>query len=118
MFQGPLDLKDERPPPSAIAGRRDTVRDAYIAVSVAACSLSASQHEAVALLKKTIYHNAPVTHQRVPKMKTMDAVRAAFDPHDHPTKPPQQSVSEEQVHEQFIPMHGLRMWQYLVEYVV
>ena len=27
MFVGPLDLKDERPPPSAIAGRRDTVKN-------------------------------------------------------------------------------------------
>ncbi|KAI0637973.1 alpha/beta-hydrolase [Trametes polyzona] len=93
---GPLDLKDENPPPSAIAGRRDT-------------------SEAVALLKKTIYHNAPATHKTVPKLKTSDAVRAALDPHDHPIKPPQQSVSEQQVHTQFIPMHGLRMWQSLVE---
>ncbi|KAI0650222.1 alpha/beta-hydrolase [Trametes meyenii] len=93
---GPLDLKDENPPASAIAGRRDT-------------------SEAVALLKKTIYHNAPVTHRTVPKLKTSDAVRAAFDPHDHPIKPPQQSVSEQQVHPQFVPMHGLRMWQSIVE---
>ncbi|KAI0356462.1 alpha/beta-hydrolase [Trametes cingulata] len=93
---GPLDLNDEKPPPSAIAGRRDT-------------------SEAVALLKKTIYHNAPATHRTVPKLKTSDAVRAAFDPHDHPIKPPQQSVSEQQVHTHFIPVHGLRMWQSLVE---
>ncbi|KAH9894438.1 alpha/beta-hydrolase [Cubamyces lactineus] len=93
---GPLDLKDENPPPSAIAGRRDT-------------------GEAVALLKKTIYHNAPATHRTVPKLKTSDAVRAVFDPDDHPTKAPQQSVSEQQVHAQVIPMHGLRMWQSLVE---
>ncbi|KAI0772028.1 alpha/beta-hydrolase [Trametes elegans] len=93
---GPLDLKDENPPPSAIAGRRDT-------------------SEAVALLKKSIYHNAPATHRTVPKLKTSDAVRAAFDPHDHPIKPPQQSVSEQQIRAQFIPMHGLRIWQSLVE---
>ncbi|KAI0368056.1 alpha/beta-hydrolase [Pilatotrama ljubarskyi] len=93
---GPLDLKDEKPPPSAIAGRRDT-------------------SEAVALLKKTIYHNAPATHRTVPKLKMSDAMRAAFAPHDHPIKPPQQSVSEQQVHTHFIPVHGLRMWQSLVE---
>ncbi|KAI0824710.1 alpha/beta-hydrolase [Trametes gibbosa] len=93
---GPLDLKDENPPPSAIAGRRDT-------------------SEAVALLKKTIYHNAPATHRTVPKLKTSDAVRAALDPRDHPVKPPQQSVSEQQVHAQFMPMHGMRIWQSIVE---
>ncbi|OSC99002.1 alpha/beta-hydrolase [Trametes coccinea BRFM310] len=93
---GPLDLKDENPPPSAIAGRRDT-------------------SEAVALLKKTIYHNAPATHRNVPKLKTSDAFRAVFEANDHPTKPPQQSVSEQQVHPQMAPMHGLRMWQSLVE---
>ncbi|KAI9066431.1 alpha/beta-hydrolase [Trametes sanguinea] len=93
---GPLDLKDENPPPSAIAGRRDT-------------------GEAVALLKKTIYHNAPATHRNVPKLKTSDALRAVFEANDHPVKPPQQSVSEQQVHPQLAPMHGLRMWQSLVE---
>ena len=76
------------------------------------------QSEAVALLKKSIYHNAPATHHTVPKLKTSDAVRAAFDPHDHPLKAPQQSVSEQQVHTQFIPMHGLRIWQSLVEYAL
>ncbi|KAI0722242.1 alpha/beta-hydrolase [Cerioporus squamosus] len=93
---GPLDLKDERPPPTAIAKRRDTA-------------------EAVALLKKTVYYSPPVTHRYVAKLKTSDAVRAVFDPRDHPLKPPQQSVSEQQVHTQLIPMHGLRMWQSLVE---
>ncbi|CDO68138.1 hypothetical protein BN946_scf185003.g10 [Trametes cinnabarina] len=93
---GPLDLKDENPPPSAIAGRRDT-------------------SEAVALLKKTIYHNAPATHHTVPKLKASDALRAVFDRHDHPFKAPQQSVSEQQVHTQLVSMHGLRMWQSLVE---
>ena len=76
------------------------------------------QHEAVALLKKTLYHSAPVTHRKVPKLRTSDALRAAFDPHDHPLKAPQQSVSEQQVHTQFIPMHGLRIWQSLVEYAL
>ncbi|CAL1701139.1 unnamed protein product [Somion occarium] len=76
---GPFDLESEQPPGSAIAGRRDT-------------------REAVALIKKHIYHSAPATHRTVPRMSTSDAARAAFDPSDHPFKPPRQSVSEEQVH--------------------
>ncbi|KAF9821291.1 hypothetical protein IEO21_00899 [Rhodonia placenta] len=92
---GPLDLGDEKPAPSAIAGRRDTP-------------------EAVALLKKSIYHTAPATHRMVPKLKTSDAIRAAFDPEDHPTKAPQQSVSEQQIHPHGIPIHGLRIWQSLL----
>lgn len=94
---GPLDLGDEKPAPSAIAGRRDTP-------------------EAVALLKKSIYHTAPATHRMVPKLKTSDAIRAAFDPEDHPTKAPQQSVSEQQIHPHGIPIHGLRIWQSLLTY--
>ncbi|ETW83742.1 Esterase/Lipase [Heterobasidion irregulare TC 32-1] len=74
---GPLDLEGERPPPSAIAKRRDTP-------------------EALALLKKSIYHTAPVTHMTVPKMKRMQLVRATFDPNDHPVRAPRQSVSEQQ----------------------
>ncbi|KAH9927178.1 alpha/beta-hydrolase [Epithele typhae] len=93
---GPLDLKDEQPPPTAIAGRRDT-------------------HEAVALLRTNVYHSAPVTHIKVPKLRTSDAVRAALDPHDHPIHAPQQSVSEQQVRTRAFPMHGLRIWQSLVE---
>ncbi|KAL0949342.1 hypothetical protein HGRIS_009412 [Hohenbuehelia grisea] len=94
---GPLDLDDEQPPPSAIAKRRDTP-------------------EALALLKKCIYHTAPVTHQTIPKRKVMDAVRAAFDPHDNPVKAPKQSVSEQQTYANIIPMHGLRIWDSLVSY--
>ncbi|KAG6903465.1 hypothetical protein C0995_005488 [Termitomyces sp. Mi166 len=75
---GPLDLDDERPPPSAIAKRRDT-------------------HEALALLKKTIYHTAPVTHRTVPKLRVSDAILATLNPHDDPNKPPHQSVSEQQI---------------------
>ncbi|KAH9942586.1 alpha/beta-hydrolase [Amylocystis lapponica] len=92
---GPLDLGDEKPPPSAIAGRRDT-------------------REAVALLKKNIYHTAPATHLTVPKLKTMDALRAAFDNEDHPTKGPQQS---EQQRTNGVPtIHGMRIWQSLLTY--
>ncbi|KAG2013285.1 endoplasmic reticulum protein [Coprinopsis cinerea AmutBmut pab1-1] len=96
---GPLDLGEERPPPSAIAGRRDTP-------------------EALALLRKCIYHTAPVTHQTVPRLKKSDVLRAAFDPHDDPNAPPKQSVSEEQV--QPTPataMHGLRMWDKILTYL-
>lgn len=94
---GPFDLGDETPPPSAIAGRRDTP-------------------EALALLKKCIYHTAPVTHETVPKLSAKDALRAAFDPHDDPTRPPRQSVSEQQVRTHVIPIHGLRLWDALVGY--
>ncbi|KAJ7490392.1 alpha/beta-hydrolase [Mycena galericulata] len=96
---GPLDLDDEKPPPTAIAKRRDTA-------------------EALALIKKHIYHTAPVTHRTVPKLKLSDAVRAAFDPNDDPNKPPRQSVSEAQVRNSFIPdsLHGLRIWDVLVGY--
>lgn len=94
---GPLDIADENPPPSAIAGRRDTT-------------------EAVALLKKSIYHTAPVTHRMIPKLKTSDAIRAAFDKDDHPTQAPQQSVSEQQIHPHGMPIHGVRIWQSLVTY--
>ncbi|KAJ3518062.1 hypothetical protein NLJ89_g103 [Agrocybe chaxingu] len=94
---GPLDLADERPPATAIAGRRNTP-------------------ESLALLKKSIYHTAPVTHRTVPKLKAMDAVQAAFDPHDDPSKPPRQSVSEEQVRAQIIPVHGLKMWDGILRY--
>ena len=74
------------------------------------------QREAVALLKTTIYHSVPVSHRKVPKLKTSDAVRAALDPHDHPIKGPQQSISEQEMHTRVFPMHGLRIWQSLVEY--
>ncbi|TFK43713.1 lipase/esterase [Crucibulum laeve] len=94
---GPLDLEDEKPPPSAIANRRDTP-------------------EALALLTKSIYHTAPITHYTVPKLKVIDAIRAAFDPKDDPNKPPQQSVSEQQVHAHIIPIHGLRMWDGILKY--
>ncbi|KAJ6628840.1 hypothetical protein B0H10DRAFT_1989479 [Mycena sp. CBHHK59/15] len=95
---GPLDLDEERPPPTAIAKRRDTP-------------------EALALLKKHIYHTAPATHRTIPKLKLADAVRAAFDPNDDPSKAPRQSVSEAQVRTRFIPeMHGLRIWDMLVGY--
>ncbi|PPR04039.1 hypothetical protein CVT24_010614 [Panaeolus cyanescens] len=97
---GPLDLQDERPPPTAIAARRDTP-------------------EALALLKKSIYHTAPATHQTVPKMKVIDVMRAAFNPHDDPNKPPEQSVSEEQIKNKIhiLPVHGLKIWDDLLTYL-
>ncbi|KAJ6490399.1 Alpha/Beta hydrolase protein [Mycena vitilis] len=94
---GPLDLDEERPPPTAIAKRLDTP-------------------DALALLKKHIYHTAPKTHRMIPKLKLVDAVRAAFDPNDDPNKAPKQSVSEAQVHNSLVPdsLHGLRIWDVLV----
>ncbi|KAG6869341.1 hypothetical protein C0993_000094 [Termitomyces sp. T159_Od127] len=94
---GPLDLDEERPPPSAIAKRRDTLK-----------------HEALALLKKTIYHTAPITHQTVPDLRTTEAIRAVLNPRDDFNKPPQQSVSEQQVHARLIPVHGLRLWDSII----
>ncbi|KAJ8086857.1 hypothetical protein PM082_005682 [Marasmius tenuissimus] len=94
---GPLDLDDEDPPPSAIANRRDT-------------------HEGFALLRKHIYYAAPVTHRKIPKLKATEAVKAAFDPHDDPIGPPKQSVSEQQVKNNILPMHGLKMWDAILRY--
>ncbi|KAJ7228482.1 hypothetical protein GGX14DRAFT_613080, partial [Mycena pura] len=95
---GPLDLDEERPPPTAIAKRRDTA--------------------SLALLKKHIYHTAPATHRTIPKLKLSDAIKAALDPNDDPNKPPKQSVSEAQVRNTWVPdsLHGLRIWDVLVGY--
>jgi len=95
---GPLDLEDEHPPPTAIAHRRDTP-------------------EALALLRKSVYHTAPVTHNYIPRRKTADVIRAVFDPHDHLVNAPQQSVSEQQVKANVFPhMHGMRIWDSLTRY--
>ena len=75
------------------------------------------QPEAVALLKKSIYHTAPKTHMTVPRLKTSDAVAAAFDPNDDPIHPPPQSASEQQVKAQLVSLHGLRMWDQLLRQV-
>ncbi|KAI0787047.1 hypothetical protein BC629DRAFT_1593579 [Irpex lacteus] len=96
---GPLDLTDEHPPPSAIVGRRDN-------------------RESIAMVKKTIYYTAPVTHKTVPKRSAMDVVKAAFDTEDNLAKAPFQSVSEEQKPASVIPVHGLRMWQGILNYFV
>jgi len=47
----------------------------------------------------------------------MEVIKATFDPSDHPVNPPPQSVSEQQVKANIIPMHGLRMWDVLVGYM-
>ena len=108
---GPFDLQNERPPETAISGRRDTVRRRLSSQRPKQILTSLYlKPEAVALLKMHIYYTAPVTHLTVPKLKQTDAVRAAFDQQGDPTKPPQQSVSEEQVKAHFMPTHGLRMW--------
>jgi len=70
------------------------------------------------LLRKSIWHSAPITHSHVPKRKTADILRAVFDPHDHPVNAPQQSVSEQQVKANIIPMHGMRIWDVLVSSVM
>ncbi|TFK22340.1 lipase/esterase [Coprinopsis marcescibilis] len=96
---GPLDLQDERPPPSAIAGRRDN-------------------RDSLALLRQSIYYSAPVTHKTVPRWTSKDTIRAAIDPHDDTTTPPKQSVAEQQVSAAPVtPLNGLRMWNNLLTYV-
>jgi hypothetical protein len=77
-----------------------------------------SQPEAVALLKKSIYHTAPRTHKTVPKMGIIGVVAATLDPKDDPNRPPQQSVSEQQVQANIIPVHGLRVWDGLLRQVI
>ncbi|EIN10888.1 alpha/beta-hydrolase [Punctularia strigosozonata HHB-11173 SS5] len=92
---GPLDLEGENVPPSAICNRRDTP-------------------ESSALLKKTIYHTAPVTHRTIPRVPKRDLISSALDPHDRVGKPPRQSASEQQQTEN--PLHGISMWDSLVGY--
>jgi hypothetical protein len=72
----------------------------------------------LALLRKCVYHTAPATHNTVPKRKTMEVIRATFDPSDHPVNPPPQSVSEQQVKANIIPMHGLRIWDVIIGYMM
>ncbi|KAI0031668.1 hypothetical protein K488DRAFT_51609 [Vararia minispora EC-137] len=94
---GPLDLAGEHPPASAIAGRRDTL-------------------EALALIKKHIYHTAPATHLTVPKIKVKRTILAAFDPWNRASTKPSQSVSERQVTPGINALHGLSIWGSLVSY--
>lgn len=72
------------------------------------------QPDSLALLKNTTYHSAPVTTRFVPQRRTADAVKAVFDPEDSPTKPPQQSASEQQRFVESSPMHGLKIWASLM----
>ena len=69
-------------------------------------------------MRKCIYYSAPRTHKVIPKRTTGEAIQAALYPDDNPIKPPKQSVSEQQTESNIFPMHGLRMWQSLVECVV
>jgi hypothetical protein len=70
-----------------------------------------AKRESIAIVKKTIYYTAPVTHKTVPKRGAKDVFRAAFDTKDNLAKAPFQSVSEEQGSGSVVPIHGLRMWQ-------
>jgi len=47
----------------------------------------------------------------------MDVIKATLNPSDHPTNPPPQSASEQQVRARIIPMHGLRIWDAIVGYM-
>lgn len=106
---GPLDLYDERPPATAIAGRWDTVSTIVVVQLPQTSQRNFFQSEGYALLKKSIYHTAPVTHETIPKLKAIDVVAAALGPN-----PPRQSVSEQQVRAHIIPVHGLDVWDGLV----
>ena len=48
----------------------------------------------------------------------MEVIKATFNPSDHPVNPPPQSVSEQQVKANIIPMHGLRIWDFIVGYMM
>jgi hypothetical protein len=112
---GPLDLAGECVPPSAICKRRDTVRRVLLSNSdVPVLMLLGVQPEALALLKKSIFWTAPVTHRTIPRSKFSTRVRAALDPNDRVAKAPKQSASEEQQSSR--PMHGLQMWSGIVGY--
>ncbi|KAI0066158.1 alpha/beta-hydrolase [Artomyces pyxidatus] len=95
MRWGPLDLENERPPPTAIAGRRDTP-------------------EALALLKRSIYFSAPATHKTIPKLKRSQRLRAAFDPDDQALKEPLPTAAEQQIEKPTAAVHGLSTWNSLV----
>lgn len=47
----------------------------------------------------------------------MEVIKATLNPSDHPVNPPPQSVSEQQVRANVIPMHGLRIWDAIVGYM-
>lgn len=96
---GPFDLDDEQPSPSAIAGRYDN-------------------RESIALIKKHLYYTAPVSHRKVPKRSAADIIRAAFDTEDNVDKAPYQSVAEEQKPPNILPLHGMRIWQGILKYVL
>ncbi|KZT38355.1 alpha/beta-hydrolase [Sistotremastrum suecicum HHB10207 ss-3] len=90
---GPLDLRGENPPPSAIAGRRDT-------------------SDSIALLKASIRARAGTRASNAPhapEVTTLERVQSMADDED-PTSVPQFSVSEKQVHPNMMPMHGLNIW--------
>jgi hypothetical protein len=110
---GPLDLDSERAPPSAICKRVDTVRPQCS--SHAYAHLETTQPEALALLKKSIFYTAPVTHRTIPRRKLGSKIRSALDPHDRVSRAPKQSASEEQ--QTKLSLHGLTMWSGIVKYV-
>ncbi len=48
-------------------------------------------------------------------MKVVDVIRAALDPNDSALKVPTQSVSEQQIRMRISSLHGLKLWQSIVE---
>ncbi len=48
-------------------------------------------------------------------MKMVDVIRAALNPNDSALKAPTQSVSEQQIRMRISSLHGLKLWQSIVE---
>lgn len=106
---GPLDVEHENPPPSAIAGRRDTVGFVTNLYSQIA-NTQILQPDALALLK--IYFSSSDSSA----LRHTDAIRAAFGKRDVPAQPYHQSSSEQQVKQRLLPVHGLSMWSNLMRH--
>lgn len=94
---GPLDLMDEMPPPSAIAGRLDTP-------------------DAVDLLKTSLSQMPRTESRRHGRGKAKQAVDRVLRGSTEPVRPRRQSAAEQQVPAN--PLHGVRMWGGMMGYFV
>lgn len=104
---GPLDLTQENPPPSAIAGRTDTVSD----VSTCLChSIHRNlKSDAVALLKVHLRSSKSGPRDSSAPVDVIGQLKAKAKGNDLNT-PIQHSASEEQRRKQLLPIHGLNIW--------
>jgi len=94
---GPLDLKHERPPPTAICGRRDNI-------------------DSITLLRTSLqFSRQPRSDQSVPptsaelKGDTSEALRDALNPSGK-GEPPKLSAAEQQVRKTRLGSHGVKVW--------